>query len=68
MVTDGGWVMADEKGIRTVIYLKPGESVLVVKEDSYYKLGYPVEDIMLGHTLKETTLVSWDELSQQWIT
>jgi hypothetical protein len=43
------------------------EKVLVVKNDCFYKLGEPVEDIMAAHVLQDTSMVVWDSLEQKWL-
>ena len=55
------------KGIRTVVYLQEGEKLVIVKQASMYKLGYPLEDIVCGETIAEAASEVWDEISQSWM-
>lgn len=52
-----------------LVELAPTEQggLLFVKNDSYYKLGYPVEDIMASHVIADMQRVYWDSLEQKWI-
>lgn len=59
--------MADNKKTRVTTYLSDDECVVVVKRNAHYKLGYPVEDIILGETIYESRQVTWCEVEQRWI-
>lgn len=45
----------------------PNETMLCVKRGEFYKLGYPVEEVMAAHILSNMQLVVWDSLEQCWI-
>lgn len=49
------------------VELAEGETLLSVKQDDFYKLGYPVEDVMAGYIIKDMERVYWDSLEQKWI-
>jgi hypothetical protein len=36
-------------------------------EDYHYRVGYPMNDVISGHILKEMKLVFWDSRSQKWV-
>lgn len=45
----------------------PEETMLCVRQGEFYKLGYPVEDVISSHILSDIQLVVWDSLEQRWI-
>lgn len=49
------------------VELGEGETLLSVKQGDFYKLGYPVEDVMAGYIIKDMVRVYWDSLEQKWI-
>ncbi len=49
------------------VELGEGETLLSVKQADFYKLGYPVEDVMAGYIIKDMERVYWDSLEQKWI-
>jgi hypothetical protein len=55
-----------KKDTKKVLYLKEGEEVVIVKKDHYYRLGYPVLDIVLGEKLLYSKEVYWCEVEQNW--
>lgn len=52
---------------RVTVELAQHESLLVVRDDAHYKLGDPVDDVVAGHVLSETTPVTWCSASQEWV-
>ena len=41
--------------------------LLLIKQDKFYKLGYPVDDtIVQSHHVAGATEVYWDSYSQKW--
>lgn len=50
-----------------LVELKPNEEINVINEDLHYKLGYPIEDVVIGHVLAQAVPVSWCSLSQEWL-
>ncbi len=55
------------KKTRTVMYLQECEKLLIEKNKSIYKLGYPLEDIVTSETIIDSVAVVWDEISQSWM-
>jgi hypothetical protein len=50
-----------------LVELDPGERIAGYHDDRYYKLGYPVEEIVAGHVLDQTVPVTWCSASQEWV-
>ena len=50
-----------------LVELEPGEMLMGVHPDLYYKLGYPSEDIITGEILGESVNVHWCSIEQKWI-
>lgn len=57
--------LADGKR-RVTVELSPGEKLIAVDEDRFYRLGYPVEDIVGGHVLAASEPVAWCAVEQRW--
>lgn len=55
------------KGNKVVLWLKDDEVAIVIKKSRYYRLGYPVLDIVLGSTIIESAEVHWCEMEQNWM-
>jgi hypothetical protein len=36
-------------------------------KDHHYRLGYPMDDVVAGHILKDMRRVFWDSLTQKWV-
>lgn len=55
--------------IERVVELEPGEDIISIREDRTYQLSYPLEDmIVYGYHLKDSKEVTWDVVTQQWVT
>lgn len=52
---------------RVTVELAQGETLGVVREGGYYRLGGQVEDIVQGHVITEMTGVYWCSVSQAWV-
>jgi hypothetical protein len=50
-----------------LVELDFGERITAYYDDRYYKLGYPVEDIVVGHVLDQAVPVTWCSASQEWV-
>jgi hypothetical protein len=50
-----------------LVELDPGEHITSYREDGYYKLGYPVEEIVASHVLDDAVPVTWCSASQEWV-
>jgi len=58
----------DGKRRRVVVELDEGEKLIAIQPDSYYQLGYPMnEDVIASHILTDAEEVSWCSLEQKWI-
>lgn len=56
------------KGQREVtVILGKDEKLLGIDEKQHYKLGYPVDEVMAGHILAQTSPVTWCSASQEWV-
>ena len=55
-----------KRGRRVTVELAPGEMLVNVKEDRYYRLGGQVDDIIQGHVLIEMRGVYWCSITQEW--
>lgn len=50
-----------------VVMLEPGEELVAVRGGQYYRLGYPVADIVPEHVLVDAVPVSWCPVEQRWV-
>jgi hypothetical protein len=50
-----------------LVELDPGEHIASYCEASYYKLGYPSEEIVASHVLDEAVPVTWCSVQQKWV-
>lgn len=54
-------------GRRMVIELEADETLVVLKQNSFYRLAYPFDDqIMATHIIDSPTRVYWCSLEQTW--
>jgi hypothetical protein len=53
---------------RVVVELEPGEKLLAVRDDGYYTLGQPMEDVVPGHVISEALETHWCPAEQKWRT
>jgi hypothetical protein len=49
-----------------LVELDEGERIAGYHEDRYYKLGYPIEDIVEGRIIDEAVPVTWCSVEQRW--
>ena len=55
-------------GVRTVtVQLAEGEKLMAFKEDSYYRLGGQLDDVVGGYYITESDYVIWCSIEQRWI-
>lgn len=52
---------------RVTVELQPGEKLMAVHDDSFYRLGYPLEDVMAGRIVSEARRVVWCSIEQRWV-
>lgn len=50
-----------------LVELDANEQILCVNEDLHYKLGYPVEDVVIGCVVADATPVTWCSIGQEWV-
>lgn len=64
-------VIADKPALggvrRVTVELARDEQLIALKQDAFYKLGQPLEDIVGGHHIAAATQVSWCAVSQGWV-
>lgn len=53
--------------IRLTVELDADEELLATRSGAYYKLGYPVEDIVQSHVLQDSRQVTWCSIEQRWV-
>lgn len=56
--------LEDGEKLRAV---KAGCHTLVIADGEFYKLGYPVDDVIAAEILKEMVPVNWCSLEQRWV-
>lgn len=49
------------------VELEPGEKVFAVNESHFYKLGQPLDDVVLGHIIADSHPVAWCSIEQKWV-
>lgn len=54
-------------GRRVTIDLDKSESLKIVRDDAYYKLGGQVEDIVQSHVVLDSAEVYWCSIGQEWV-
>jgi hypothetical protein len=55
-------------GVRTVtVQLAAGEKLMAFKEDSYYRLGGQLDDVVGTHCIAEGNRVYWCSIEQKWV-
>lgn len=47
--------------------IDPGEKLMAIREDSFYKLGYPFEEVVQSHIIQDAHQVTWCPLGQEWV-
>jgi hypothetical protein len=52
---------------RVTVELEEGEEMLVIRKDTYYRLGDPLGDVVAAHVLKDAVQVYWSPLQQEWV-
>lgn len=50
-----------------VIELDAGEHIMAINPDTYYKTGYPLEDVIQGHIMLDSKDVTWCPIGQEWV-
>lgn len=52
---------------RITIELDDHESIIAIRHGAHYCLGYPIEDIVADHIIRDAKEVSWCSIEQRWI-
>jgi hypothetical protein len=53
--------------MRVTVELVPGEQIAAIDPNGFYELGYPLEDIVVGHHIIDAERVRWCVLEQGWV-
>jgi len=67
MITINHQTMKKTGKRRITVELDKGEALIAVRPDSFYKLGYPVEDVVPSHVLENAHQVTWCCVGQEWV-
>ena len=55
-------------GVRTVtVQLAADEMLMAFKEDSYYRLGGQLDDVVGGYCIIDSRRVAWCSIQQEWV-
>ena len=55
-------------GVRTItVQLAKGEKLMEFKDDSYYRLGGQIDDVVAVHCIIEGKRVYWCSIEQKWV-
>jgi hypothetical protein len=55
-----------KRGRRITVELAPKESLIVIKDGCYYRLGGQIDDIVQSHVITELEQVYWCSITQDW--
>lgn len=50
-----------------VIELDSDEHIQAIREDAFYKTGFPQEEVVQGHVILGSVQVTWCSLGQEWV-
>lgn len=53
--------------VRMVIDADSTEKLIALHDDRFYKLGYPVEEVVQSHIIEDAQQVTWCPLGQEWV-
>ena len=55
-------------GVRTItVQLAKGEKLMEFKDDSYYRLGGQIDDVVAVHCIIQGKRVVWCSIEQKWV-
>lgn len=54
-------------GRRVTFDLSANESIKIVRDNAYYKLGGQVEDVVQSHVVLDSAEVYWCSIGQEWV-
>jgi len=52
---------------RITVELDEGETLVALRDEGHYRLGYPHDDVVAAHVVTEAVPVMWCSLEQKWI-
>lgn len=52
---------------RVTLEIDPSEKLMSIRPDSFYKLGYPFEEVVQSHIIEDAHQVMWCPLGQEWV-
>lgn len=52
---------------RVTVELDDGEKFHALREDGFYRTGYPLQEVVPGHILLDSEQVVWCPLGQEWV-
>lgn len=52
---------------RVTVDVDPGEELMALRPDSFYKLGYPFQETVQTHIIQDAVQVTWCPLGQEWV-
>jgi hypothetical protein len=55
-----------KRGRRITVELAPGDELVNIRWDRFYRLGGQVDDVVAGHVLTEMQVVYWCSITQKW--
>jgi len=53
--------------LRVTVDVDPGEKLFAIREDCFYKLGYPFQEVVQSHIIEDAQQVTWCPLGQKWV-
>ena len=56
-----------KRGRRVTVELQHGEKLIAIKEESFYRLGEQLNDVVHGGIISESAEVAWCSITQEWI-
>lgn len=56
----------DGKTTRVTVDIQPGERLISVRDEAFYTLGEPMDEVVQGHILRNAQAVHWCPLGQRW--
>jgi len=58
----------NRQGKRVVtVELDSDEHIQAIKEDAFYRTGYPQEEVVQGHIILNSAQVTWCSVGQEWV-
>lgn len=51
---------------RVTVELAPGERLVAISDDAFYRLGEPMDEVLQGHIIAGAQRVAWCPVEQKW--